>query len=48
MNEEKLELQDELLQNLSVDEIVELKVEVDDLMNKIDNIIENCDVALNS
>lgn len=48
MDEKKLDVQDELLQNLSVDEIAELKVEVDGLMNKIDGILETCDIALNS
>lgn len=48
MQKEKLEISDELLQNLSIDEIAELKVEVDDLLIKIDNILSTCNVALNS
>jgi hypothetical protein len=48
MQKEKLEISDELLQNLSIDEIAELKVEVDDLLSKIDNILNTCNVALNS
>lgn len=48
MQKEKLEISDELLQNLSIDEIAELKIEVDDLLSKIDNILNTCNVALNS
>lgn len=48
MQKEKLEISDELLQNLSIDKIAELKVEVDDLLSKIDNILNTCNVALNS
>lgn len=48
MQEEKLKISDELLQNLSIDEIAELKVEVDELLIKIDNILNTCNVALNS
>ena len=44
----ELEISDELLENLSVDEIAELKVEVEDLISEFDNIIETCDEALNS
>lgn len=42
MEKKKLEISDELLQSLSIDEIAELKVEVDDLLNKLDSILENC------
>lgn len=48
MKKEKLEISDKLLKNLSIDEIAELKVEVDDLLIKIDNILNTCNVALNS
>ena len=48
MTLEKLEISDELLQNMSIDEIAELKIEVDDLLSKIDNILNTCNVALNS
>lgn len=48
MQNKKLEISDELLQNLSIDEIAELKVEVDDLLSKLDNILDTCSVALNS
>ncbi len=39
---------DKLLENLSIDEIAELKVEIDDLINQLDNILETCYIALNS
>ncbi len=39
---------DKLLENLSIDEIAELKVEIDDLINQLDNILETCNIALNS
>lgn len=39
---------DRLLENLSIDEIAELKVEIDDLINQLDNILETCNIALNS
>lgn len=42
MEKKKLEISDELLQSLSIDEIAELKVEVDDLLSKLDSILENC------
>lgn len=47
MEANKLNISDELLQNLSIEEIVDLKVEVDDLMDKIDSIMENCKEVLN-
>lgn len=48
MKKNRLNISDKLLQNLSIDEIVELKLEVDDLLNKLDNILEICNIALNS
>lgn len=48
MQKKKLEISQELLQNLSIDEIAELKVEVDELLSKLDSILETCNVALNS
>ena len=36
------------MRNLSVDQLAELKVEIDDAMTKIDNIIDDCNDALNS
>lgn len=48
MEKGKLELSDELLQNMSVDQLTELKVEVEDLLVKLDNILEDCNEVLNS
>ncbi len=39
---------DKSLEKLSINEIVELKVEIDDLISKLDNILETCNIALNS
>ncbi len=41
-----LEISDKLLDSLSIEEIVELKIEIDDLLNKLDNIVDTCDIAL--
>lgn len=48
MEEKTLNISDELLDNLSIDDIAELKVEVDDMVNELDNIIEACNETLNS
>ncbi len=48
MDNEKLNISDELLDNLSVDNLVDLKIEVDDMVSKIDRLIEKCDTTLNS
>ena len=48
MDKNMLNISEELLQNLSVEEIAELKIEVEDLLNKLDNILETCNEALNS
>lgn len=48
MENNRLEVSDELIQNLSIDQIAELKVEVEDLLEKLDSIIERCDETLNS
>ena len=48
MEKNRLEISDELLQNMSVDQLAELKVELEDLLIKLDNILEDCDEALNS
>lgn len=39
---------DKSLEKLSINEIVELKVEIDDLIIQLDNILETCNIALNS
>lgn len=48
MDKNMLNISDELLQNLSVEQLAELKIEVDDLLFKLDNILETCKVALSS
>lgn len=45
---EKLNISDELLENLSIEQIAELKIEVDDLLHRINNLLEECDNELNS
>ena len=35
-------------EQLSIEELVDLKVEVDNLMNEINNTIKECEEALNS
>ena len=47
MEENMLNISKEQLEELSIEELVDLKVEVDDLMNKIDNILATCEEALN-
>ena len=47
MEEKVLNISDEVLQNLSIDEIADLKVEVDDLLSELDNVVDTCDAALN-
>lgn len=34
--------------NISLEKLAELKIEVDDLVNGLENIIETCDESLNS
>lgn len=48
MEDEKITISDELLENVSVDNLIDLKVEVDELVSELDDIIENCNYALNS
>ena len=48
MEKSRLEISDELLQNMSVDQLTELKVEIEDLLIRLDNILEDCDEVLNS
>ncbi len=44
MEEEKdiLNISQEMLDNLSMEEIADLKVEVDDLLKRLDDILEDC------
>lgn len=46
MNENSLKISDELIENLSLEEIAELKIEMDDLFSKLDYMIECCDETL--
>lgn len=48
MEENMLNISKEQLEKLSIEELVDLKVEVDDLMNKINNTLKECEEALNS
>lgn len=48
MEEKTLNISKELLDNLSIEELADLKIEVDDIVNEISNIKEICDEALNS
>ena len=47
MEDEKTNIPDEILTNLSIDEIVELKLEVDDVEAKLNDIINQCNETLN-
>lgn len=48
MKKESLKVSDELLRNLSIEQIADLKVDADELLDKLDTILEICDEALNS
>lgn len=48
MDDKGLNISDELLQNLSIEELTELRMEVDDLLDRLDNILETCDEILES
>ena len=48
MDKKRLDVSEEFLQNLPLEDFVELKIEVDDLINKIDDILEICETSLNS
>lgn len=48
MEENMLNISKEQLEKLSIEELVDLKVEVDNLMNEINNTIKECEEALNS
>lgn len=45
---EGLEIKEEDLENLSAEELVDLKVELEDLIAKCDELIEMADESLNS
>ena len=48
MNKKELNISNELIQNMSIEDISELKVEMDDLFTTLDNILQTCDKALNT
>lgn len=48
MEEKTLNITKEELDNLSIEQLADLKVEVDELLQKIDNLLEECDETLNS
>lgn len=48
MDKNKFEISTEVLNNLSVEDIVDLKVETDSVIATLDNVIETCNEALNS
>ncbi len=47
MENNELKITDELLQNLSVDDIVDLKLEIEELLSEIDEIVQSCNEVLN-
>lgn len=47
MENEKKEISNDLIESLSIDNLVDLKVEVDNIVSELDNIIEDCNIALN-
>lgn len=46
MEEEVLSINKEDLKKLSVEELVDLKIELDDILREIDNLIAECDELL--
>ncbi len=48
MENEKVNISQELLDNLPVDNLIDLKIEVDDMTSKVDELIEKCKSTLNS
>ena len=48
MDNEKLNISQEMLDNLSVEELAELKIEVEELLVELDDMIEKCNSTLNS
>lgn len=46
MDEEILSINKEELTELSIDELVDLKIELDDILRKIDELIAECDEVL--
>ena len=48
MEENEIKLSDEVLQNISIEELVDLKMEVDELIDKLENAVEDGKKVLNS
>ena len=48
MDEDMINISDEQLKKLSLDQLVDLKVELDDLVERINDLINDCNEALNS
>lgn len=48
MDNEKIDVSKDILEKDTIEKLAELKVEVDDLSTRLDNIIENCDDIINS
>lgn len=48
MDENMLNISDEQLKNLSAEELVDLKVDLEELIYKIDDLIDECDEIINS
>lgn len=48
MDNKKMKISKELLESLSLEEVVDLKIEVDELVSKLDDMLEACNLALNS
>ena len=48
MEDKKINISDELLKSLSMEELVDLKLEVDNLVERLDRIIADCDETINS
>ena len=46
MEDSKIVITEELLQSLSIDKLVNLKVQIDNLVSRLDNIEEVCNKAL--
>ena len=43
MEQKRLKIDNEMLDNLSIEEIVDLKMEIEDLREKLNHILEVCD-----
>ena len=48
MEKDILDISQETLDNLTIEELADLKIRVDDLSEKLQNIIATCDEAINS